>query len=144
MSVLRDRGVSDPNLVHELKGVLQPAGSKAKSKAGKACKSVSVSVAPSTPENKTSKATMGIKKALPSTPGISIDRATGKKIVEVYYDPSLALDLDTKGVHNEEWSEENLFSPGIVLKDEDGVLTLRLHSGDIVKMSSDSAVTVGG
>ena len=143
MSVLRERGLEDPNLVKELQGVLQPAGSKhRKGGKGNAAKAaLFVNAAPSTPDSGSSAANMYMKKALPSTPGISVDRATGKKIVEVYYDPASALDLD-KGVHNEEWSEENLYSPGCVLKDEDGVLTLRLHSGDIVKMSSDSAVTV--
>ena len=65
MSVLRERGLEDPNLVKELQGVLQPAGSKhRKGGKGNAAKAaLFVNAAPSTPDSGSSAANMYMKKA---------------------------------------------------------------------------------
>lgn len=64
---------------------------------------------------------------------MTVDIVTGKELVSVYFDPAkvkggeMPKDLDWQGAH--------LYVPAAVVKEESGVLTVRLSGGEVLKMT---------
>lgn len=62
------------------------------------------------------------------------------KFIQFTFDPEKLLDRSNL---EEEWVNENIYSPACVLKnDSDGVLSLRLINGEVVKMIGGESVLI--
>jgi hypothetical protein len=79
----------------------------------------------------TSDSSITVKKAN----SINIDIVTGQKIVKVYFDPTLAIDLD-KAVHTEDWIDHSLYQQCTIVRHnvDEGIVSVKLASGHVVKM----------
>jgi hypothetical protein len=71
----------------------------------------------------------------------AIDFATGKKMMQYYFDPELMVDKTSYPSH---WRSNNLFIPGVMVqKDEEkGIVKLRMPKGEIVDLHSEGLVGV--
>ena len=69
---------------------------------------------------------------------VNIDIVTGKAMSSVFFDPAKSTDC-----HNTDydWIGENLYIPASVVKEDSGILTVRLPNGEVYKMSNASRVT---
>lgn len=83
------------------------------------------------------------KSQSPNGKGVSafatIDIATGNKLVNVYLDPNDLLDNDNT---YDDWFDYHLYEPANVIKEDNGVLTIRVNDGKIFKMLSSHATYV--
>eukprot|EP01036_Dinobryon_divergens_P023110 gene23110-31427_t len=70
---------------------------------------------------------------------VNVDILTGKEAVSAYFDPSKSVDCD---VNDSEWMGENLFIPAIIIKDDNGLVSMRLPSGEVYKMNTADVVRV--
>lgn len=71
---------------------------------------------------------------------ITVDIVTGKELISVYFDPEKAIDCSNVDTS---WQSENLFSPASVIReDADGVLSVKLVNGEVVKMNGSDAVKI--
>ena len=61
-----------------------------------------------------------------------IDLVTGNQLKYVYLDPTILAD-DASTIIETDWLDENLYTPASVVKEEKGIMTLRLTNGDVVK-----------
>lgn len=68
-----------------------------------------------------------------------VDIVTGKELVTVYFDPAKALQLDP--ARDADWIGQNFFAPAAVIKDDGGVLTVRLPGGEVMKLSGATCIT---
>lgn len=69
---------------------------------------------------------------------VNIDIVTGKPMASVFFDPSTAADCTNTDY---DWVGENLYIPACVVKEEGGVLTVSLPSGEVYKMTNACKVT---
>jgi hypothetical protein len=69
---------------------------------------------------------------------VNIDIVTGKPVASVFFDPSKCSDCSNTDY---DWIGENLFLPACVVKDESGVVTVSLPSGEVYKMTNARKVT---
>eukprot|EP01031_Cornospumella_fuschlensis_P028701 gene28701-34649_t len=68
-----------------------------------------------------------------------VDIVTGKELVTVYFDPSKVQQPDA--ARDADWINLNYFAPAAVIKEEGGILTVRLPGGEVVKLSSATRIT---
>ncbi|RYG68617.1 hypothetical protein EON64_04785 [archaeon] len=68
-----------------------------------------------------------------------VDIVTGKELVSVYFDPAKVLQLDP--ARDADWIGQNFFAPAAVIKDDSGVLTVRLPGGEVIKLSGATRIT---
>jgi myosin heavy subunit len=66
----------------------------------------------------------------------SIDLITGHESMSVHFDPKLALDCVSAS--DSDWLATNLYRPAKVLKEENGILTVQLVSGEVFKMMKNA------
>lgn len=69
---------------------------------------------------------------------VNVDIVTGKELMSVYFDPSKAIGLENK---DPDWLGINFYAPASVIKEDNGVLTVRLPGAEIVKVSEGVKVT---
>jgi myosin heavy subunit len=69
---------------------------------------------------------------------VNIDIVTGKPLASVFFDPSKAVDCSNTDY---DWIGENLYVPACVVKEETGLLTVSLPSGEVYRMTSACRVT---
>ena len=62
----------------------------------------------------------------------TIDLVTGNQLKYVYLDPTILAE-DASCIIQTDWLDEHLYTPASVVKEEKGIMTLRLINGDIVK-----------
>lgn len=70
---------------------------------------------------------------------VTVDIVTGRELTSVYFDPSKVVSGDVS--KDPDWQGLNYFAPAAVIKEEDGVLTIRLPSGEVLKMKDAKNVT---
>lgn len=68
-----------------------------------------------------------------------VDIVTGKELVNVYFDPLKALPVDSN--RDADWIGVNYYAPAAVIKEDGGVLTVRLPAGEVMKLSEATKVT---
>jgi len=73
-----------------------------------------------------------------------VDIVTGQKLVSVYFEPALVPEGVPEAASDQEWLGKNLYLPAAIIKDdtENGLVSVRLPSGDVYKMTSCSATRV--
>lgn len=71
----------------------------------------------------------------------TIDIATGKHLVNIYFDPKNIVDSSADAL-NDTWLDYHLYEPANVLKDENGILTIRMTDGKLFKSSSATSCFV--
>ena len=64
---------------------------------------------------------------------VVIDIVTGQKLVSVYFDPSQSAECAGNTLDND-WLGSNLYVPACVIKDDAGMYSVRLPSGDVYKV----------
>lgn len=69
---------------------------------------------------------------------VNVDIVTGKALASVFFDPSKSTDCTNSDY---DWIGENLYIPACVVKEEGGVLTVSLPSGEVYKMTDARRVT---
>jgi myosin heavy subunit len=69
-----------------------------------------------------------------------IDLMTGKEVNLVYFDPSQALDCESK---DSEWIGKNFYMPAEVIKEEKDCWVVRLPSGEVMKQSNVTSLPHG-
>jgi Myosin head (motor domain) len=70
---------------------------------------------------------------------VNIDIVTGRELINVYFDPQRALDAE--GI-DDDWLATHLYEPASIIKEDNGILTVRLVAGErVFKMTSGSQVT---
>jgi myosin heavy subunit len=74
---------------------------------------------------------------------ISVDIVTGQKLVSVYFDPQQCPDA-AADCADHDWMGRHLYVPAAIIKEdaENGLLSVRLGSGEVYKVSSSNAVKV--
>ena len=70
---------------------------------------------------------------------VAVDIVTGKNVVSVYFDPSEAVDFESK---DESWLGKYLYDPAVVVKDDGDILSVKLSNGEVYKINSKAAVKV--
>jgi myosin heavy subunit len=70
---------------------------------------------------------------------VTVDIVTGRELISVYFDPAKVVSGDVN--KDSDWQGLNYFAPAAVIKDEDNVLTVRLPSGEVLKMKDAKNVT---
>jgi myosin-7 len=70
---------------------------------------------------------------------VTVDIVTGRELVSVYFDPAKVVSGDVN--KDSDWQGLNYFAPAAVIKEEDDVLTIRLPSGEVMKMKDAKNVT---
>jgi hypothetical protein len=89
-----------------------------------------------------SKAAMSQAKASKGTSALAtIDIATGKHLINVYFDPKNIVDSSAEAL-NDAWLDYHLYDPANVLKDENGILTIRMNDGKVFKSTSATSCFV--
>lgn len=71
---------------------------------------------------------------------VNVDIVTGKELISVYFDPEKAIGFDASS-RDQDWHGVNLFMPAVVIKEEGDIMTVRLPSQDVIKMSAGTRVT---
>jgi hypothetical protein len=79
-----------------------------------------------------------LKKAKSFSHKVNVDIVTGNEVVSVYFDPDNSLDCK---LTDSDWIGLNYFVPASVIKEEDGIISVRLNSGEVFKMTSATRVT---
>lgn len=64
---------------------------------------------------------------------MTVDIVTGKELVSVYFDPAKVTGGDMP--KDQDWQGVHLYAPAAVVKEENGVLTVRLSGGEVLKMT---------
>jgi hypothetical protein len=86
---------------------------------------------------------MDSKRPKPTKPGgskkIPVDIVTGNELVSVYFDPVKTVQSDPN--RDADWIGINYYAPASVIKEDGGVLTVRLPGGEIAKMNDAVKVT---
>jgi len=82
-----------------------------------------------------------IGKKTPKKGHVTVDIVSGKESVMVYFDPNCCMDSNDSVVGSE-WAKEHLYEPAQILKQEDGVLTIKLSNETITKVNEESSCTM--
>jgi hypothetical protein len=69
---------------------------------------------------------------------VNVDIVTGKNMTSVFFDPSSSADCSNKDY---DWRGENLYVPACVVKEEGGVVTVRLPNDEIHRVTDPTRVT---
>jgi len=70
---------------------------------------------------------------------VTVDIVTGKELISVYFDPNKVVESELS--RDEDWHGRNFYLPAVVIKEDSGVLTVRLPQGDVLKMQDAKNVT---
>lgn len=70
---------------------------------------------------------------------VTVDIVTGKELVSVYFDTSKAIGFDN--TKEADWVGLNFYAPASVIKEENGILTVKLPGGEVFKVSDGVKVS---
>lgn len=70
---------------------------------------------------------------------VTVDIVTGRELTSVYFDPSKIISGEVS--KDADWQGLNYFAPAAVIKEEEGILTIRLPSGEVLKIKDAKNVT---
>lgn len=70
---------------------------------------------------------------------VTVDIVTGRELTSVYFDPTKVVSGEVS--KDADWQGLNYFAPAAVIKEEEGILTIRLPSGEVLKMKDAKNVT---
>eukprot|EP00981_Chlorochromonas_danica_P001892 scaffold390_cov167-Ochromonas_danica.AAC.4 len=71
---------------------------------------------------------------------IAVDIVTGKEEVTVFFDPAKVLSSDLAN-RDADWIGLNYYAPAAIIKEEGGILTVRLPGGELTKLTEATKVT---
>jgi hypothetical protein len=69
---------------------------------------------------------------------VNVDIVTGKDVTSVFFDPNSSAECGSKDY---DWRGDNLYVPACVVKEEGGVVTVRLPNDEIHRVTNPTRVT---
>lgn len=82
-----------------------------------------------------------VGKKTPKKGHVTVDIVSGKESVMIYFDPKCCVDSNDVIVSSE-WANEHLYEPAQILKQEDGILTIKLSNGTVTKVQEENSCTM--